>query len=74
MLYVELRQAVDSIRLQLVKGSGVFLGVFQTAMVEEAGNGLDVGSVVEDVHGEAVAGAMPADVLVDAGTLYPSLY
>ena len=43
-------------------------------MAEEAGNGLEVGSVVEDVHGEAVAGAMPADVLVDAGTIYPSLY
>jgi len=42
-------------------------------MAEEAGNGLDVGSVVEDVHGEAVAGTMPVDVLVDAGTFHPSL-
>ncbi len=40
-------------------------------MAEKAGNGLDVGSVVEDVHGKGVASAMPTDVLVDAGTLHP---
>lgn len=42
-------------------------------MAEETGNGLNVGSVVEDVHGEAMAGAMPADVLFDPSTLHPSL-
>ena len=73
MLYVELRQAVDSILFQLVNGAGVFLGVLQTAMAEEAGNGLDVGTVVEDVHGEGVASTMPTDVFVDAGTFHPSL-
>ena len=46
------RQAVDGILFQLVNGAGVFLGVLQTAMAEEAGNGLDVGPVVKDIHGE----------------------
>lgn len=43
MLYVEYWQAVDGILFQFVNGTGVFLGVFQTAMTEKAGNGLDVG-------------------------------
>ena len=50
MLYVECWQAVDGILFQLVNGTGVFLGVFQTAMAEKTGNGLDVGTVVEDVY------------------------
>ena len=40
-------------------------------MAEKAGNSLDVGTIVEDVHCEGVASAMPTDVLVDAGTLHP---
>ena len=43
------------------------------AMAEKAGNSLDVGTIVEDVHCEGVASAMPANVLVDAGTFHPSL-
>ena len=27
--------------------------------------------VIEDIHGKGVTGAMPADVLVYSGTLYP---
>ena len=42
-------------------------------MAEKAGNSLDVGTIVEDVHCEGVASAMPANVLVDAGTFHPSL-
>ena len=42
-------------------------------MAKEAGNGLDVGTIVEDVHGEGMASAMPADVLVYAGTFHPPL-
>ena len=72
-LQVECWQAVDGILLQLINGTGVFFGVLQTAMTKEAGNGLDVGTIVEDVHGEGMASAMPADVLVDAGTFHPSL-
>ena len=73
MLQVECWQAVDGILLQLINGTGVFLGVLQAAVAEEAGNGLDVGTVVEDVHGEGVASAVPTDVLVDTSTFYPSL-
>ena len=47
--------------------------MLQTAVAEKAGNGLDVGTIVEDVHGEGMASAMPADVLVDAGTFHPPL-
>ena len=47
--------------------------MLQSAVAEKAGNGLDAGSVIEDVHGKGVTGAMPADVLVNAGTFHPSL-
>ena len=40
-------------------------------MAKKAGNGLDIGTIVEDVNSEGMAGAMPTDVLVDAGTLHP---
>lgn len=42
-------------------------------MTKKAGSGLDIGTVVEDVHSKGVASAMPADVLVDAGTFNLSL-
>ena len=66
-------KTVDSIPFQLVNGTGVFLGVLQTAMTKEAGNGFYVGTIVEEIHGEGMASAMSADVLVDAGTFNPSL-
>ena len=56
-LYVQFRQAVDGILLQLVYGAGIFLNVLQSAMTKDAGDCLDVGTVVEDVHCEGVAGA-----------------
>ena len=68
------RQAVDGILFQLVNSTGVLLGMLQSAMTEETGDSLDVGTVIEDVHGEAMAGAMPADVFFDTGTFYPSLH
>ena len=40
-------------------------------MTEKASNCLYISTVVEDVHGKGVASAMPADVLVDAGTFHP---
>ena len=40
-------------------------------MAEQTGNGLDVGSIVEDVDSEGMAGTVPADMLVYAGTLHP---
>ena len=65
--------ALDGILLQLVNGTGVFLSMLQTAVAEKAGNGLDISTVVEDDHSKGMASAMPADVLVDAGTLHPPL-
>ena len=53
-LQVECWQTVDDILFQLVNGTGVFFGVLQTAMAEKTGNGLDIGSVVEDVHSEGM--------------------
>ena len=47
--------------------------MLQTAMTKEASNGLDVGTVVEDVHSKGVASTMPTDVFVDAGTFHSSL-
>ena len=51
-----------------IDGSGVFLGVGEAAVAEDAGNGLDVGSVAEEVGAAAVAGAVPGDVFLDTGT------
>ena len=42
-------------------------------MAKKAGNGLDIGTIVEDVNSEGVASTMPTDVFVDAGTFNPSL-
>ncbi len=42
-------------------------------MSQQAGNGLYVSPVVEDVHGKGVTGKMPADVLVYSGSFYPPL-
>lgn len=64
---------VDGILFQLVNGTCVFLGVLQPTVAEQAGNSLDIGTIVEDVHGKGVASTMPADVLVDTGTFHPSL-
>ena len=71
-LYVQFRQAVDGILLQLIYGTSVFLDVLQAAMTEDACDGLDVGAIVEEVDGAGMAGAMPADMLVDAGAFHPS--
>ena len=62
---------VDGILFQLVNGTGVFLSMLQTAVAEKAGNSLDICTIVEDVHGEGVASAMPTNMLVNAGTLHP---
>ena len=45
--------------------------MLQTAVAEKAGNSLDICTIVEDVHGEGVASAMPTNMLVNAGTLHP---
>ena len=67
----QLRQTVNGILFQLVNGTRVLLRVFQSAMAEQTGNGFDVGSIVEDVDSDGMAGAVPADMLVYVGTLHP---
>lgn len=43
----------------------------EAAVAEDAGDGFDVGSVAQQVGAAAVAGAVPGDVLLDAGAGYP---
>lgn len=40
-------------------------------MSEDAGYGLDVGTVAEEVGAAAVAGAVPGDVFLDTGASHP---
>ena len=51
-----------------IDGAGVFLGVGESAVTEDAGNGLDVGTVAQQVRSATVAGAVPSDMFLDAGT------
>ena len=62
---------VDGGLFEGIDGAGVFLGVGEAAVAKDAGNGLDVGSVAEEVGAAAVAGAVPGDVFLDAGTGNP---
>ena len=54
-----------------IDGTGVFFGVGEAAVAEDTGNGLDVGSVAEEIGAAAMTGAMPGDVLFDTGTGNP---
>lgn len=59
---------------QFVHGTGIFLRVLQSAMPQKAGNGFNVGSVVEDVHSKGVASTMPINMFVDTSTFYPPFH
>lgn len=48
--------------------SGVFFGMGETAVSEDAGDGLDVGTVAQQVCSATVTGAVPGDVFLDTGT------
>lgn len=54
-----------------IDGAGVFLGVGEAAVSEDAGYGFDVGSVTQQVSSATVTGAVPGDVLLDAGAGHP---
>lgn len=43
----------------------------ETAVAEDAGNGLDVGTVAQQVRSATVAGAVPRDMFLDAGASQP---
>ena len=51
-----------------IDGTGVFLGVGEAAVSEDAGYGLDVGSVAQQVCAAAVTSAVPGDVFFNSGT------
>lgn len=71
MLQFERWHGVDGGLLEGIDGAGVFLGVCEAAVPENAGYGLDVGSVAEEVGAAAMTGAVPSDVFLDAGASHP---
>lgn len=54
-----------------IDGTGVFFGVGEAAVPEDAGYGLDVGSVAQQVRSAAMTGAVPSDMLLDASASHP---
>ena len=66
-------QTHDGFGLEAIDGTGVFLGVFEAAVTEAAGDSLDVGAIIEDVDGKRMAGAVPGDMLVDSGRFNPAV-
>lgn len=71
MLQFEWWHGVDGGLFERIDGSGVFLGVGEAAVAEDAGYGLDVGTVAQQVCSAAVAGAVPGDMFLDAGAGHP---
>lgn len=61
MLYIQRGQGVDGGLFEGIDGAGVFLGVGEATVSEDAGYGLDVGSVAQQVGAAAVAAAMESD-------------
>lgn len=47
---------------------------FNPLCPRHAGDSLDVVAIVEEVHSARMAGTVPTDMLVDAGTFHPSLH
>ncbi len=71
MLQFEWRHGVDGGLFQGIDGAGVFLGVGEAAVSENAGYGFDVGTVAQQIRSAAMMDAMPGDVFVDTGTGNP---
>ena len=63
MLQFEWWQGVDGGLFEGIDGTGVFLGVGEAAVSEDAGNGLDVSSVAQQVRSATVTGAVERDRL-----------
>lgn len=51
-----------------IDGAGVFLSVGEAAVSEDAGYGLDVGTVAQKVCSTAVTGAVSSNEFFDTGT------
>ncbi len=71
MLQFEWRHGVDGGLFEGIDGAGVFLGVGEAAVSEDAGYGFDVGSVAQQVRTAAMSGAVPGDVLLNTGASNP---
>lgn len=54
-----------------IDGAGVFLGVFESGVAQERGDGFDVGTVVEQIDCERMSGTVPCDVFLDSCTGSP---
>lgn len=63
MLKFEWWHGVDGGLFQGIDGTGVFLGVGEAAVSEDAGNGLDVNSVAEEVGAAAMTSTVESDRL-----------
>lgn len=63
MLQFEWWHGVDGGLFEGIDGTGVFFGVGEAAVAEDAGYGLDIGTVAEEVGAATVAGAVESDRL-----------
>ena len=68
MLKFQWWHRVDGGLFEGIDGTGIFLGVSETAVSEDAGYGLDVGSIAQQVCSATVASAVPGDMFLDACT------
>lgn len=62
---------VDGGLFEGVDGAGVFLGVGEAAVSEDAGYGFDIGAVAQQVCSATVTGSVPSDMFLDAGASHP---
>lgn len=68
---VDFTEGVDRILFETVNDAEVSLGHLYGGVSEEARHRFYISSFGEDVHREAVPGAMPCDFLLDACCFYP---
>ena len=71
MLKFEWWHGVDGGLFEGIDGAGIFLGVGEATVSENAGDSLDVGSVAQQVRSAAMTCAVPGDVFLDAGAGHP---
>lgn len=74
LLQLQFWQTIDCLRLQLIHCPSVFLGMLQSAISQQTCNGLDVGTIIQNIHSKTVASTMPTNVFVDSCTFYPPFH
>ena len=65
ILNVQFWQTIYRLTFQFVHRPSIFLRVLQSAMPQKTCNGLDVGTIIQDIHGKAMASTMPTNVFTD---------